>query len=107
VLVLGTTGRNFAAGMTGGLAYVFDEDGTFPVRCNTDLVDMVRLDPQDEENIRALLARHHEVTGGCRALDLLKRWDIVRSQFWRVHPRGLTAIRLPQTLAKVREHALR
>lgn len=103
VLVLGATGRNFAAGMTGGLAYVFDEQGDFAARCNTDMVEMGRLDEADEANVRALLIRHHELTGSPRAADLLARWETVRGSFWRVMPKGLEQVRLPQVLVKARE----
>lgn len=89
VLVLGSTGRNFAAGMTGGIAYVLDEDNNFAARCNGELVELGRLDGDDEINIRGLLARHLELTGSPRAADLLERWDEARSQFVRVSPRGM------------------
>ncbi len=103
VLVLGATGRNFAAGMTGGLAYVFDEQGDFAPRCNGEMVDLGRLDEGDEANVRALLLRHHELTGSPRAADLLARWEDVRERFWRIMPKGVEAVRLPQVLVKARE----
>ena len=53
VVVLGRTGRNFAAGMSGGIAYVLDDDGTLRARCNTAMVDLERLDDEDESNLRA------------------------------------------------------
>ena len=55
VVVLGTTGRNFAAGMSGGIAYVLDGDGTFATRCNTELVDLEPLEESDAETIRSLV----------------------------------------------------
>ncbi|MEN9936627.1 MAG: hypothetical protein RLZZ387_3206 [Chloroflexota bacterium] len=106
VLVLGATGRNFAAGMTGGLAYVYDEHGSFPSRCNTDMVDLLPLEQQDEENIRALLVRHAELTGSARAAELLDRWQQARGKFWRVSPRGVPAPRMPKALIKARELAV-
>ena len=57
VVVLGPTGRNFAAGMSGGIAYVLDEDGRFAARCNMQLVALEALEDDDEEDVRALLAR--------------------------------------------------
>src|SRR5205823_14507617 len=81
VLVLGATGRNFAAGMTGGLAYVFDELGDFATRCNAEMVELGAIDAEDALNIRALLARHLDVTGSPRAADLLDRWESVRDRF--------------------------
>ncbi len=102
VLVLGATGRNFAAGMTGGLAYVFDEEGSFSTRCNTEMVELGALDAEDELNIRALLARHLDVTGSPRAADLLDRWESVRDRFVRVSPRGLK-VQMPQAWLELRE----
>ncbi len=106
VLVLGPTGRNFAAGMTGGLAYLFDEEGGFPGRCNADLVEIGALDGQDEQNIRALLARHLELTGSQCAADLLAQWATARGRFWRVRPRGIEVIKLPAVLLRERERVL-
>ena len=106
VVVLGPTGRNFAAGMTGGLAYVFDEDGRFDSRCNTEFVDLKPVDVQDDDDLRALLQRHLELTGSPRAADLLQRWDEVRGQFWRVHPRALETVGRPAALLKLRESVL-
>jgi glutamate synthase (ferredoxin) len=97
VLVLGRTGRNFAAGMSGGIAWVYDEDGGFASRCNTELVALEPLasgqadgadvaDRADAAEVRALLARHLELTGSVRAADLLGRWADVVRQFVRVVP---------------------
>jgi glutamate synthase (ferredoxin) len=105
-LVLGATGRNFAAGMTGGLAYAFDEAGDFPLRCNAELVTLGRLETGDEVNVRALLIQHHELTGSPRAADLLERWHAARAQFWRIVPKGMEVVKLPPLLVKVRERAL-
>jgi glutamate synthase (ferredoxin) len=102
VLVLGATGRNFAAGMTGGLAYVFDEEGSFPIRCNTELVELGELDAEDEAIVHTLLARHLELTGSPRAADLLDRWGVVRGQFVRVAPQGIKA-QMPKAWVDLRE----
>ena len=101
VLVLGVTGRNFAAGMTGGIAYVYDEDGSFASRCNTDLVQLGELGDEDETNIRMLLLRHLEVTGSQRAVDLLDRWEQVRGRFVRVAPRGVKVV-MPKSWLSLR-----
>ena len=73
VIVLGRTGRNFAAGMSGGIAYVLDTDGSFALNCNIDMVDLERLEQPDEVAlVRDLIARHVELTGsaiGQRVLD--------------------------------------
>ncbi|KAB8144593.1 glutamate synthase large subunit [Chloroflexia bacterium SDU3-3] len=106
VLVLGSTGRNFGAGMSGGIAYIYDEAGDFETRCNTDMVERMRLTPQDEENVRALLARHRSLTGSVRAAQLLSGWADVRGSFWAVRPRGMEVVTLPPTLIRIREKAL-
>src|SRR5437773_2500109 len=63
VLVIGRTGRNFAAGMSGGIAYVIDDKGDFPQRCNLQMVDLERLeDPQEEAFVRGQITRHLELT---------------------------------------------
>jgi glutamate synthase domain-containing protein 3 len=71
VVVLGRTGRNFAAGMSGGIAYVLDEDGTFEQRCNTQLVGLEPLEEEDLETVRALVAEHLERTGSLVAARVL------------------------------------
>jgi glutamate synthase (ferredoxin) len=105
VVVLGSTGRNFGAGMTGGLAYVLDSDNSFASRCNTDMVDLTALDAQDEENMRALLIRHLEVTSSPHAADLLRHWEAVRSQFVCVRPRGTAGFQMPRALHHLRKQA--
>jgi glutamate synthase (NADPH/NADH) large chain/glutamate synthase (ferredoxin) len=78
VVVIGPTGRNFAAGMSGGIAYVLDEDGRFAERCNPQLVGLERLDPDDEAVVRALLAEHVDRTGSTVASALLAEWSPLR-----------------------------
>ena len=69
VAVLGDTGKNFAAGMSGGVAYVLDRDGTFAERCNVDMVEVVRdLDDRDEAALRRLVENHLAYTGSDRAV---------------------------------------
>jgi glutamate synthase (NADPH) large chain len=101
VVVLGRTGRNFAAGMSGGVAYVYDEDGQFAARCNTS---MVALEPvpvagkqegdasqwhggvADETRLRGLIEDHHRWTGSLRARELLDHWAQARGKFVKVMP---------------------
>jgi glutamate synthase (NADPH/NADH) large chain/glutamate synthase (ferredoxin) len=78
VVVIGPTGRNFAAGMSGGIAYVLDEDGLFAGRCNTQLVGLEGLTDDDAEEVRALLSEHAERTGSTVAEELLADWDTDR-----------------------------
>jgi glutamate synthase (NADPH) large chain len=86
VVVLGRTGRNFAAGMSGGHAYVLDEDGRFPERCNTALVELEALSMDDAALVAALLERHRELTGSLKASELLASWESAISQFVKVVP---------------------
>jgi glutamate synthase (NADPH/NADH) large chain/glutamate synthase (ferredoxin) len=88
VVVLGPTGRNFAAGMTGGVAYVFDEHDEFDVRCNLELVELGMIAEEDEEELRSLIERHFALTGSQRAEMILQSWDSARLLFRRVTPRG-------------------
>jgi glutamate synthase domain-containing protein 2/glutamate synthase domain-containing protein 1/glutamate synthase domain-containing protein 3 len=88
VVVLGKTGRNFAAGMTGGIAYVLDETGDFArVRCNHASVDLDPVtDPQDIELIQLLVARHAELTESPRAKWILDNWESMLPKFVKVFP---------------------
>ena len=88
VVILGTTGRNFGAGMSGGEAYVFDETETFPQQVNPTLVQLERLThPEEIEMVLALIRRHAELTGSPRARQILDRWDQAAPRFWKVRPK--------------------
>jgi glutamate synthase domain-containing protein 2/glutamate synthase domain-containing protein 1/glutamate synthase domain-containing protein 3 len=87
VLVLGPTGRNFAAGMTGGVAYVLDESGEFcSVRCNRASVGFEPLQPEDITLLQDLIGRHHTLTGSPRAQHILTNWDALLPYFIKVFP---------------------
>ena len=103
VAVLGPTGRNFAAGMSGGIAYVYDEDGQFAARCNPSMVALEKVltaaeqqaqidrkiwhrDQSDEAQLRKLLEDHFKWTGSQRARALLDEWDSARLKFVKVFP---------------------
>jgi glutamate synthase (NADPH) large chain len=102
VLVLGKTGRNFAAGMSGGIAYVYDEDGQFASRCNTAMVSLgpvasaaeqqaagntrLHRDQTDEVLLKKLLQDHNRWTGSRRARELLDNWTVARTKFVKVFP---------------------
>jgi glutamate synthase (NADPH) large chain len=87
VVVLGATGRNFAAGMSGGIAYVLDTDGTFSTRCNPELVDLEPLEEQDAETIRSLVEQHLAHTDSPVAARVLGEWDRHLPLFVKVMPR--------------------
>ncbi len=93
IVILGSTGRNFGAGMSGGIAYVFNEDGGFVERCNQD---MVELEPVKEESdlatLRLLVEGHARYTGSARARMVLDSWEEVIGKFIRVMPKAYKAI---------------
>ncbi len=83
--MLGPTGRNFGAGMSGGLAYVLD---LIPTRVNRELVDVLPLRDADASQVQALLRRHAEVTGSAVASAVLDDWPATRERFSLVLPRA-------------------
>jgi glutamate synthase (NADPH/NADH) large chain len=109
VVVLGQTGRNFAAGMSGGVAYVLDEDGTFPQRCNMSMVQLEavpeevaasetgeveahgrvhfnHLNKADEAVLRSKIEKHLRFTGSTRAKHILDNWKTYLPKFVKVMP---------------------
>ena len=99
VVVLGNTGQNFAAGMSGGVAYVYDEDGLFAKRCNPSMVSLEKVEPQqsqkkvalhlnqpDEVILKTLIEKHMKYTESPRAKFILDNWDKARTQFIKVMP---------------------
>ena len=108
VVVLGETGRNFAAGMSGGMAYVYDADGHFASRCNTSMVNLERVLPpavqaastdramwhkgkdgtaeSDDAILKKLIEDHHKWTGSLQARHLLDQWELSRAKFVKVFP---------------------
>ncbi|HET9732868.1 MAG TPA: glutamate synthase large subunit [Acidimicrobiales bacterium] len=87
VVVLGRTGRNFGAGMSGGVAFVHDGDGDFPTRLNTEMVDLEPLDEADRVELRNLVERHRDETGSALAGRLLDDWQTEVERFVKVMPR--------------------
>ena len=88
VLVLGSTGVNFGAGMTGGVAYVIDEAGDFDLKCNLDSIDLAGIaeDSDDEQELLALIREHAERTGSPLAARILADWPSYRPKFVKVIP---------------------
>ncbi|HEY1011535.1 MAG TPA: glutamate synthase large subunit [Herpetosiphonaceae bacterium] len=105
VVVLGATGRNFGAGMTGGSAFVLDPEGLLPQRLNGELVRAERVaSPLVADHLRALIERHYSLTGSPRAAELLADWPSWQSQFWHVAPAQavVPAAALPAEARQVR-----
>ena len=88
VVILGHVGVNFAAGMTGGLAYVYDEKGHFDLSCNPDGVDLESVEPgtEAEEELLSLIREHWKETGSGKAEEMLKNWEQYRPGFVRIFP---------------------
>ena len=90
VLVLGSTGVNFGAGMTGGVAYVIDEAGDFDLKCNLDSIDLAGIaeNSDDEQELLALIREHAERTGSPLAARILADWPSYRPKFVKILPTG-------------------
>ena len=86
VVVLGPTGRNFGAGMSGGIAYVLDRDGTFPSRVNPEMIDLDRLDASDLDWLHSVIERHRTETDSAVAAALLADWPAAGASFVKVMP---------------------
>jgi glutamate synthase (ferredoxin) len=86
VVVLGLTGRNFAAGMSGGIAYVLDEQGDFASRCNQEMAALETLDDRDCATIKDMIVKHAEYTGSSKAAAILADWAGYQSRFVKVMP---------------------
>jgi len=98
VVVLGRAGRNFAAGMSGGVAYVLDEDETFATRCNMGMVGIEPLDADDVRMLRELVERHRTLTGSTMAARLLADWDRALACIRKVLPTDYKAVLARQHL---------
>jgi glutamate synthase (ferredoxin) len=105
VVVLSQTGRNFAAGMSGGVAYVLDEVGDFSQRCNPQMVHLERLeDPAEIEEIRQMIQRHAGYTRSHRAFKVLALWAEMTPKFVKVMPKDYK--RVLQSLSRVTQAGL-
>jgi len=101
VIVLGPTGRNFAAGMSGGIAYVLDTDGAFALNCNIDMVDLERLDHPDEVAlVRDLIRSHVGLTGSAIGQRVLDAWPLSERQFVAVMPRDFKRVKAAEAKAR-------
>jgi glutamate synthase (NADPH) large chain len=96
-VILGTTGRNFAAGMSGGIAYVLDVD---PQRINPEMVDLEALDDEDREFLHDRVRRHYEQTESAVARELLADWDTAVERFGKVMPRDFKRVLEAQSAAE-------
>ena len=108
VVVLGKTGRNFAAGMSGGEAYVLNEDGKFELRCN---LGMVELEPvvlsEDKATLRSMIEAHFNNTGSRKAKKVLNEWDTILPKFVKVMPIDYKRVLQERRAAFAKQHARR
>jgi glutamate synthase (NADPH/NADH) large chain len=95
-LILGKTGRNFAAGMSGGIAWIYNPDNNFADNCNTEMVDLDPLTKQDEEQIINLLKKHFNLTNSKLAQHLLNTWQTASLNFVKVFPKEYKRVLLQQ-----------
>ncbi len=86
VVVLGSTGRNFAAGMSGGIAYVYDGNNDFESRCNVDMVSLETLDDENQLELKGMIEKHYEYTGSEVAKSMLDSWSEAIKKFIKVIP---------------------
>jgi len=104
VVILGPTGRNFAAGMSGGIAYVWDPQTTFNRRCNRETVDLDRMESeQDNQELCSLIEQHAQYTGSAIARALLDNWVISSTQFVKVMPKDYKRVLESQGQKKKQE----
>jgi len=99
VVVLGPTGRNFGAGMSGGIAYVLDEAGDFRRRCNLDVVELERMDESEALEVKSMIQQHADYTGSECARNVLGGWDELMQRFVKVMPKDYK--RMLQAMADV------
>ncbi len=105
VVVLGATGRNFAAGMSGGIAYILDVTGDFPTRCNKQMVDLEKLENAEEiKEVRALIEKHLKYTKSKRASQVLDLWAEMVPKFVKVIPKDYKRVLV--SLEKVKSQGL-
>jgi glutamate synthase (NADPH/NADH) large chain/glutamate synthase (ferredoxin) len=108
VVILGKTGRNFAAGMSGGEAYVLDEEGTFPERCNMGMVEREGVEAsEDIQTLRTMIEAHFRYTQSENAKRVLDAWDVMLPKFVKVMPRDYKRVLQERKAALAKVHAQR
>jgi len=100
VVVLGQVGRNFGAGMSGGIAYVLDEDGRFASRVNPETIDLDPMDDADLETVQRMLRNHFKYTRSARADDVLRKWDAEAPKFVKVFPKDYKRVLMEHAAAR-------
>jgi glutamate synthase domain-containing protein 3 len=105
MICLGETGRNFAAGMSGGIAYIYDPDGKFPARCNMGLVGLEPVDtPEESEELKGYIQEHIDMTQSSLGQDMVDNWDDRVGKFVKVYPHDYKRV-IEERAAKAAEAA--
>ncbi|KAJ1688148.1 hypothetical protein LUZ63_019538 [Rhynchospora breviuscula] len=108
VVILGRTGRNFAAGMSGGIAYVLDLDGKFPSRCNHELVDLESIVEQEDVNIlKMMIEQHRRYTESKWASEVLNNFESMVTKFVKVFPRDYKRVLMEKAAKEAEEKAMK
>ena len=108
VVVLGKTGRNFAGGMSGGEAFVLNEDGKFELRCNLGMVELEQVTiPEDQVTLRNMIEAHLKYTGSRKAREVLAKWESMLPKFVKVMPIDYKRVLLERRAAMAKQHAKR
>jgi glutamate synthase (NADPH/NADH) len=98
MVCLGETGRNFGAGMSGGMAYIYDPEGKFPARCNMGLVGLETIDsPEESDEVYNYIKEHVEMTGSSLGQEMLDNWDMRAGQFVKVFPHDFKRVLLERS----------
>lgn len=105
VIILGPTGRNFAAGMSGGIAYVFDPHNSLAQNCNMEMIDLDPTNSDDIKLMKTLITKHLRLTGSKAAEEILTDWSRYASSFVKVMPKEYKAVLLNKAKKKVKEKA--
>ena len=100
VVILGKTGRNFAAGMSGGIAYVFDPEKSLDRLCNKDMVELETMSEEDKAEVKAMIEKHFKHTGSDPAEWVLENWNTAVDLFVKVMPKDYKAVLLRRKAGK-------
>ena len=103
VVILGETGRNFAAGMSGGVAYIYDPKNNFAAKCNVEMVDLDTLDDEDKSLLKRLIQNQFDFTKSDIAQQILENWNLEVSNFIKVFPRDYKFVLQKRKLQGVSE----
>jgi glutamate synthase (NADPH/NADH) large chain len=103
VVVLGKTGRNFAAGMSGGIAYVFDPEHSLERLCNRDMVELETITDEDKAEVRDMIEKHFRYTGSDPAEWILENWEAAHELFVKVMPKDYKAVLQKQKQQKTKK----